>query len=299
MTSRILSRRDLDFLLYEWLDVVTLTDRERFAEHSRDTFDAVLDLAEQIATNDFAPHNKLADATEPEVVDSKVQLIPEIGKALRVFVDAGLMAGSFDGEHGGLQLPVVVSKAVLAWFQAANTATSAYPFLTMANANLLIAHGSDEQIETWVRPMLDGRYFGTMCLSEPQAGSSLADITTRAIEQPDGSYRLTGNKMWISAGEHELSDNIVHLVLAKIPGGPPGVKGISLFVVPKYLVNTDGTLGERNDVVLAGLNHKMGFRGTTNCLLNFGEGSYRPGGEPGAVGYLVANGTRDWPTCST
>jgi alkylation response protein AidB-like acyl-CoA dehydrogenase len=138
-----------------------------------------------------------------------------------------------------------------------------------------------------------------MCLSEPQAGSSLADITTRAIEQPDGSYRLTGNKMWISAGEQELSDNIVHLVLAKIPGGPPGVKGISLFVVPKYLVNTDGTLGERNDVVLAGLNHKMGFRGTTNCLLNFGEGSYRPGGEPGAVGYLVANGTRDWPTCST
>jgi alkylation response protein AidB-like acyl-CoA dehydrogenase len=287
MTSRILSRRDLDFLLYEWLDVVTLTDRERFAEHSRDTFDAVLDLAEQIATNDFAPHNKLADATEPEVVDSKVQLIPEIGKALRVFVDAGLMAGSFDGEHGGLQLPVVVSKAVLAWFQAANTATSAYPFLTMANANLLIAHGSDEQIETWVRPMLDGRYFGTMCLSEPQAGSSLADITTRAIEQPDGSYRLTGNKMWISAGEHELSDNIVHLVLAKIPGGPPGVKGISLFVVPKYLVNTDGTLGEHNDVVLAGLNHKMGFRGTANCLLNFGEGSHRPGGEPGAVGYLV------------
>jgi alkylation response protein AidB-like acyl-CoA dehydrogenase len=121
--------------------------------------------------------------------------------------------------------------------------------------------------------MMEGRFFGTMCLSEPQAGSSLADIKTRAEPQPDGNYRLFGNKMWISAGEHELSQNIVHLVLAKIPGGPPGVRGISLFIVPKKLVNADGSLGERNDVALAGLNHKMGYRGITNTLLNFGEGS--------------------------
>ncbi|HSP37702.1 MAG TPA: acyl-CoA dehydrogenase, partial [Frankiaceae bacterium] len=128
--------------------------------------------------------------------------------------------------------------------------------------------------------------------SEPQAGSSLSDITTRAEPQlvdgrPDGTYRVFGNKMWISAGEHDLSENIIHLVLAKIPGGPPGVKGISLFVVPKVLINPDSSLGERNDVVLAGLNHKMGYRGTTNTMLNFGEGKYRPGGEAGAVGYLV------------
>ncbi len=135
--------------------------------------------------------------------------------------------------------------------------------------------------------MVEGRWFGTMCLSEPQAGSSLADITTRAERQADGTYRLTGNKMWISGGDHELSENIVHLVLAKVPGGPAGVKGISLFIVPKFLVNEDGTLGERNDVVLAGLNHKMGYRGTTNTLLNFGEGVHRPRGEAGAVGYLV------------
>jgi alkylation response protein AidB-like acyl-CoA dehydrogenase len=126
-----------------------------------------------------------------------------------------------------------------------------------------------------------------MALSEPQAGSSLADITTRAEPQDDGTYRLTGNKMWISAGDHELTENIVHLVLAKIPGGPPGVKGISLFVVPKFLVTDDGSLGERNDVVLAGLNHKMGYRGTTNTLLNFGEGVHTRGGRAGAVGYLV------------
>jgi alkylation response protein AidB-like acyl-CoA dehydrogenase len=152
---------------------------------------------------------------------------------------------------------------------------------------MLMANGSEEQIATWVPPMVEGRFTGTMCLSETQAGSSLADVATRAELQPDGTYRLRGTKMWISAGEHELSDNIVHLVLAKIPGGPAGVKGISLFIVPRFLLNADGTTGERNDVVLAGLNHKMGFRGTVNAVLGFGEGTYTPGGSPGAVGYLI------------
>ncbi len=282
MRSLILSRRDLDFLLHEWLDVASLTSRDRFADHSRETFDAVLDLAEQIATEKFATHNRKADLAEPHVVDGAVVLIPEVKEALDAFAASGLLTATFDEAVGGMQLPFTVGRAVLAWFQAANTATSAYPFLTLANANLLLAHGSEEQIERWVKPMLDGRYTGTMCLSEPQAGSSLADITTRAVPQDDGTFRLFGNKMWISAGEHELSENIVHLVLAKIPGGPAGVKGISLFVVPRFLDDA-----ERNDVVLAGLNHKMGYRGTTNTLLNLGEGVHRPGGEPGAVGYLV------------
>src|SRR5918997_6668727 len=286
-SSLILSRRDLDFLLDEWLDVESLTKRPRFAEHSRETFDAVLELAEQIATEHFAPHNRKADENEPRFVDGRVEMIPEVGRALKVFTDAGLMAGSFDEEYGGMQLPHTVGQAVFAWFKAANVGTSAYPFLTMANARLLLAHGSAEQIDTYARPELEGRWFGTMALSEPQAGSSLADITTKAEPQDDGSYRLTGNKMWISGGDHELTENIVPLVLAKIPGGPPGVKGISLFVVPKFLVDDDGSLGERNDVVLAGLNHKMRYRGTTNTLLNFGEGVHRPGGRPGAVGYLV------------
>src|SRR5215207_1355099 len=286
-SSLILSRRDLDFLLDEWLDVESLTKRPRFAEHSRETFDAVLDLAEQIATDHFAPHNRTADLNEPRMVDGKVEMIPEVARALKVFTDAGLMAGSFDEEFGGMQLPHTVGQAVFAWFKAANVGTSAYPFLTMGNARLLLAHGSPEQIDTYVRPELEGRWFGTMALSEPQAGSSLADITTKAERQDDGSYRLTGNKMWISGGDHELTENIVHLVLAKVPGGPAGVKGISLFVVPKFLVAEGGTLGERNDVVLAGLNHKMGYRGTTNTLLNFGEGVHTPGGQPGAVGFLV------------
>ena len=282
MSSLILSRRDLSFLLYEWLDVESLTARPRFAEHSRETFDAVLDLAEQLAVRDFAPHNRKADENEPHVIDGKVVLIDEVGPALAKLGESGLLASSFDADLGGLQLPTVLARAAMAWLQAANVGTSAYAFLTMANANLLVAHGSQEQIDTWARPMIEGRYFGTMCLSEPQAGSSLADITTRAVPAEDGTFRLFGNKMWISGGDHELSENIVHLVLAKIPGGPPGVKGISLFIVPKVLSS-----GERNDVVLAGLNHKMGYRGTTNTLLNFGEGGHRPGGAAGAVGYLV------------
>ncbi|MGY1750238.1 acyl-CoA dehydrogenase [Modestobacter sp. SYSU DS0511] len=285
--SSILSARDLEFLLHEWLQVEVLTKRPRYAEHSRETFDAVLELAAEIATDHFVPHNRAADEHEPHVVDGRVQLIPEVAAALRVFADAGMTAAALPEELGGLQLPAVVNQAVHAWFQAANIGTSAYPFLTMANANLLVAHGTPEQVRTFVPPMAEGRWFGTMALSEPQAGSSLADITTRAEPQDDGSYRLTGTKMWISAGDHELTENIVHLVLAKVPGGPPGVKGISLFVVPKFLVREDGGLGERNDVVLAGLNHKMGYRGTTNTLLNFGEGGYTPGGRPGAVGFLV------------
>jgi alkylation response protein AidB-like acyl-CoA dehydrogenase len=283
MASLLLSRRDLDFLLFEWLDVASLTTRERFAAHDRDTFDAVLDLAEQIATRDFAPHNRRNDSEEPQLVDGRVVLHEEIGRALARFSEAGLIGAAMDESVGGMQLPATVAQAVMGWFHAANVGTAAYPLLTMANANLLAAHGSPEMVETWVKPMVEGRYFGTMCLSEPQAGSSLADITTRAEPQPDGTYRVIGNKMWISAGEHELSENIVHLVLAKVPGGPPGSKGISLFVVPRLLED-----GSRNDVALAGLNHKMGFRGTVNTLLNFGEGG-------GAVGYLVGEENQGLP----
>src|SRR5690242_247636 len=286
-TPLILSRRDVDFLLYEWLNVTALTSRQRFAEHSRETFDAVLDLAEELATEQFAPHNRLSDTDEPQVVDGVVRTPAPVRAAIEAFARSGFLSGSADEAVGGSQLPTTVHRAALLWFQAANVGTTGYLGLTMANASLLVEHGSAEQVATWVPALLEGRFLGTMCLSEPQAGSSLADITTKAQPQPDGSYRITGNKMWISGGDHELAENIVHLVLAKIPGGPPGVKGISLFVVPKFLLADDGRLGERNDVVLAGLNHKMGYRGTTNTLLNFGEGAYRPGGAAGAVGYLV------------
>ncbi|MES2899374.1 MAG: acyl-CoA dehydrogenase [Pseudomonadota bacterium] len=297
MQSKILSRRDIEFLLYDWLNVETLTERARFQDHSRETFNAALDTAEQIATDLFATHNKKNDSHEPHFDGTAVTIIPEVRTALDVFNAAGLMAAAQDYEFDGMQLPCVVDKALSAYFTSANIATSAYIFLTVGNANTLLKCATPQQIERFVRPLLAGRFFGTMCLSEPQAGSSLSDITTRAEPDPvdaaegDRQYRLTGNKMWISAGEHDLAGNIVHLVLAKIPGPDgkliAGVKGISLFIVPKFIVGDDGAIGERNDVVLAGLNHKMGSRGTTNCLLNFGEGRHKPGGKAGAVGYLV------------
>ncbi|MFM8467122.1 MAG: acyl-CoA dehydrogenase [Oxalobacteraceae bacterium] len=291
MSSKILSRRDLDFLLYEWLNAESLTSRPRFADHSRETFDAVLDLCEQLATEKFATHNKKSDQNEPQFDGQRVSIIPEVAEALKAFADAGLVSAGMDYDHGGMQLPCLIEKAGFAWFKGANVATSAYAMLNIGNANTVIKCGSPEQIARYAQPILSGRFFGTMCLSEPQAGSSLSDITTRAEPEADGSYRLRGNKMWISGGEHEMSENIIHLVLAKVPGPDgkliPGVKGISLFIVPKFLVNEDGSLGERNDVVLAGLNHKMGYRGTTNTLLNFGEGKHQPGGKAGAVGYLV------------
>ncbi|GAA1537361.1 acyl-CoA dehydrogenase [Nocardioides humi] len=283
----LLARRDLEFLLYEWLGVEALTARERYAEHSRDTFDAVLDLSAELAAAHFAPHNALSDAREPRFDGETVTIIPEVGAAVRAFAEAGLVSAAMDESIGGGQLPRVVQQACFAWFQAANVATSGYPMLTMANANLLLAHATPEQVGRLVPPMLEGRWFGTMCLSEPQAGSSLADVATRAVRQEDGSFRLFGNKMWISGGDHELGENIVHLVLARVEGGPAGVKGLSLFATPKYVVDASGARGERNDVVLAGLNHKMGFRGTVNTVLNFGEGAHRPGGVPGAVGELV------------
>jgi butyryl-CoA dehydrogenase len=271
MSSHVINRRDLEFHLFETLDVQALLARPRFADHSRETLTAALDTAQAIAEEKFAPHNRKADEIEPRFDGERVSMIPEVKEALKAFCDAGLMAAAHDYELGGMQLPVVMAQACFSLFKAANVSTAAYPFLTIGNANVIHRFGSPQQKERYLKPLLAGRYFGTMALTEPQAGSSLSDIKTSATPNPDGSYAIKGNKIFISAGDHELSENIVHLVLAKIPGGPPGVKGISLFIVPKYRVNADGSLGPRNDVALAGLIHKMGYRGTTSTMLSFGE----------------------------
>ena len=285
--STILSARDLQFMLFEWLDVEQLAERPRFAEHDRETYDALLALCEQLATEHFAPHYRRSDTEEPVFDGEKVRLIPEIATALEAFAKADLLTLTLDEEVGGQQVPHVVASACMAWFTAANIGTAAYSFLTVANAGLLLAHGTPEQVERFVTPMLEGRFFGTMTLSEPHAGSSLGDVVTRAVPADDGTYRIFGSKMWISGGDHEMGDNIVHLVLAKLPDAAPGTRGISLFVVPKHLVGEDGSIGERNDVALAGINHKLGSRGTVNTAPVFGGGAFTPGGAAGAVGHLV------------
>ena len=280
MAHQFANRRDLEFLLYEVLRAEELCDRERYAEHNRETFDAALDTAYRIAEDLFVGHNAKADAQEPQFDGERVHMIPEVKTAVDALCASGFLAAGQDYELGGMQLPLTISQACLAFLKGANVSTTAYVLLTGAASNLLLAHGSPEQIERYVQPMLEGRFFGTMVLTEPQAGSSLGDIRTTAAPQDDGTYRLSGNKIFISGGDHELSENIVHLVLAKIPGGQPGVKGISLFIVPKYLLDDEGRPAQRNDVSLGGLIHKMGYRGTTSTMLNFGER-----GE--CVGYLV------------
>ena len=285
--AELLSRRDLEFQLYEVLDTETLCQRPRYAEHSRETFDQIIDAAEVLARTKFLPHWKTVDEAEPTFDGQRVHTHPAVKEALDAYTDAGFTAAGHPADRGGLQLPCVVEKAAFAHFKAANGSTASYALLTGAAVNLILAHGTPAQIEQYAAPMLAGRFFGTMALSETQAGSSLADLTTRAVPGPDETYRLFGSKMWISAGDHELSENIVHLVLARIEGAPAGVRGISLFIVPKYLLADDGTSGDRNDVCIGGLNHKMGSRGTVNTVFNLGEGKFRPMGAAGAVGYLV------------
>ena len=289
----------VDFLLNDWLKIATLTERPRFAEHSPETFAQVLDTCERIAREKYAPFNRLVDTQEPQFDGEKVILPEATHAAWQAYAESGMLSAAQDFDIGGMQLPYVVEAAANGFFAKASVSIGA-GMLTVGNANLLMAHGTEAQQQVFALNEFNGRFSGTMCLSEPQAGSSLSDVATRAV--PDGEafeadplgprYRLTGHKMWISAGEHELTENIIHLVLAKIPGPDgklvPGTRGISLFIVPKHLVGTDGQLtGERNDVVLAGLNHKCGWRGTTNTLLNFGEGKFRPQGQAGAIGYRV------------
>jgi len=296
-------RKTIDHLLYQWLGVETLNQRERFSDHSRETFDAVLDTCERIAREKYAPFNRIVDTQEPQFDGEKVILPQATHDAHAAYVESGMLSAAQDYELNGMQLPYVVEAAANAFFACASVSIGSH-MLTAGNAGLLLVHGTDKQKEVFANNEFSGRWAGTMCLSEPQAGSSLSDITTRATPDTDSTfgdwqndalgprYRLKGNKMWISSGDHELTENIVHLVLAKIPDETgkliPGTRGISLFIVPKKMVDANAQLtGERNDVALAGLNHKLGWRGTTNTLLNFGEGKFKPGGQSGAVGYLV------------
>ncbi|WP_201502258.1 acyl-CoA dehydrogenase [Psychrobacter cibarius] len=271
---------ELPFQLYDVLGTENLTEHAKFAEHSRETFDAVLDTANKIATQLFLPHNHVADKNEPQFDGKKVSMISDVKVAFDAFRESGFIAGRYSFEDGGMQLPETVMTAVAGYFMAANPSTTAYPFLTTAAINVISHFASDEIKAAFMPRMLTGEFTGTMALTEPHAGSSLADIKTTAVKQDDGSYRVKGSKIYISAGDHEPSDNIVHLVLAKVPGGPGGVKGISLFAVPKYRLNEDASVGERNDVHLTGLIHKLGYRGTTSTALSFGD-------EGACRGYLI------------
>ncbi|MEI6894071.1 MAG: acyl-CoA dehydrogenase [Colwellia sp.] len=280
MPAPLMNERDLEFMLYELFDSESLIDRARYQDHDRQTFNEVMTTAKTIAEKHFLPIRQKLDSHQPTFDGKNVHLIPELKSAIMAVIESGLSSAVADYHLSGMQLPPIIASAAGAYLTVAGGVGLGYNMLTTANANLLQAHASDELIETWVKPMRAGRFMGTMAMTEPGSGSGLGDLTTKAINHNDGTYRISGNKIFISGGDHDLSENIVHLVLARVKGAPKGIKGLSLFVVPKYLLNNDGSIGAENEVALAGLFHKMGGRAQTSTALSFGE-------KNGSVGYLV------------
>jgi alkylation response protein AidB-like acyl-CoA dehydrogenase len=287
----VLDRTDLDFLLFDWLGIEHLAGTARHAGQDRADYTAFLDLGGRIAKDHFLPCYKISDREEPALgPDGRVMVQPQLAAAVRTYLDAGLHLAGVELDHGGMQFPMSVVTAMMAEIMAANVAGSGFLMLSAANSRLIRDHGTPRQIELFAGPQHEGRALGTMCLSEPDTGSSLGDIVTRAVADGDDDigrrYRITGRKMWISAGDQDIVPGLTHLVLAKIADAdgslPAGSKGISLFIVPRVLPD-----GGENDVTVIGLNHKMGYRGTPNCAVNFGDGHFRPGGKAGAVGYLL------------
>lgn len=280
----VLSRDDLDFLLFDWLKLEGMSGVDRFAGQDRSDWSAVLDLAEKLAEREFLSSYKPSDRDEPRLENGRVVVQKDVATAVRAFLDAGLHLATVDADHGGMQLPMAVATGAMAQIMAANISASGFPMLSIANARVITDFGTPAQIAAFAAPQHEGRALGTMCLSEPDTGSSLGDISTRAAYEGEDDlgprYRVRGRKMWISVGGQDVTDNTVHLVLAKAEDGEghltPGSKGNSLFIVPAVLPD-----GVANDVVVAGLNHKMGYRGTPNTMLNFGEA-----GE-GAIGWRI------------
>ncbi len=271
-------RSELEFLLWDLFELGDILQRPAYEHLDDDSVTAVIDTAFRVAADHFAANADFIDANEPTLVEGRVEIDDSVKRSIQAFADAGFISGPFAVDQGGMGLPHLVVSAFMSVFNAANVATAGYGLLTVAAARLLQNYGAPELVDRFFGPMLEGRVLGTMCLSEPDAGSSLGDLRTVARPADDGSYRLRGNKMWISGAGHDMTENILHFVLARIEGAPAGSRGISLFAVPRWLEDDGGR--RRNDVHVAGLNHKMGYRGITNCALNFGE-------EEGAVAWLV------------
>tara|TARA_R110000737_G_scaffold22022_4_gene40650 strand:+ start:12753 stop:14558 length:1806 start_codon:yes stop_codon:yes gene_type:complete len=280
MSATLMNQRDLEFMLYELFDSESLIKRARYQDHDRQTFNQVINTAKAIAEKYFLPIRQKLDSHQPTFDGKKISLIAELKPAIAAVIQSGLSSATANYELDGMQLPPIIASVASTYLTAAGGVGLGYNMLTNANANLLEAHGSKALIEKWVKPMRSGRFMGTMAMTEPGSGSGLGDLITKAVKSDDETYRISGNKIYISGGDHNLSENIVHLVLARVQGAAKGIKGLSLFVVPKFLVNDDGTIGEDNEVALAGLFHKMGGRAQTSTALSFGENN-------GSVAYLV------------
>ncbi|RLA04054.1 MAG: acyl-CoA dehydrogenase, partial [Gammaproteobacteria bacterium] len=269
--------RDMEFVHFELLNGNALNQLPGFEEAEPDTIKAILEEAAKFSENVFLPLNQIGDEQSCKLDNGVVTLPDGFKEAYQQFIEGGWTGLTEDPEYGGMGLPYSVSVMVAEMLSSANHSLSMYSGLTHGAAKAVHACGTEEQKNTYLPKFVEGTWSGTMCLTEAQCGTDLGLIQSKAEETADGNYKITGTKIFISAGEHELTENIIHLVLARLPDAPPGIKGISLFLVPKYLINDDGSSGDRNPVSCGAIEHKMGIKGSVTCVINLDE----------AEGYLI------------
>jgi alkylation response protein AidB-like acyl-CoA dehydrogenase len=282
MAEYLPPHRDIDFVLDNLVDLDEICQLDTYKHTDPDTLKSVLEEYGRWVAEQVAPLNRVGDEVgcTHDAAANTVTTPPGFTDAYAQYVEAGWGAVPFPADYGGGGFPWLMGIAMQELITSANISLSMCPLLTQGAIDLLLHHGSEEQNELYLRRMVSGEWPGTMNLTEPQAGSDVGALRTRAVRQDDGTYRITGTKIFITFGEHDLADNIVHLVLARTPDAPPGTKGISLFIVPKYLVDENGTIGERNDAQCVSIEHKMGIKASPTCVMSYGE-------HGGAVGYLV------------
>jgi 3-(methylthio)propanoyl-CoA dehydrogenase len=277
--------QDMQFVICELAGLDQVTALPGWQETDKEVVNAILQEASRFASEVLTPLNRVGDQAGVIWKDGNVIMAPGFREAYQSYIDTGWNRLGFEPEYGGQAIPGLVGAAVQEMWKSANLAFSASFQLTQGAIEALLLRGTDDQKRKFLPKMVEGRWTGTMNLTEPQAGSDLAAVRTRAVRQADGTYRIFGQKIFITYGEHDLSENIVHLVLARTPDAPPGVKGISLFIVPKFLVNEDGSLGQRNDVWCLSVEHKLGIHGSPTCVMSYGD-------QEGAVGYLMGEENR-------
>lgn len=280
MSTYIAPVRDMQFALNELAGLEAVTQLPGYEESTPDLVEAIMDEAGKFASEVIDPINPIGDRQGCTWRDGVVTAADGYKDAYKLFVETGWNAMPCSTDFGGQGLPTLVSTAVQEMWKSASISFALCPMLTAGAIEAIAHHGSEDLKNTYLPKMVEGAWTGTMNLTEPQAGSDLGAVRSKAVPQADGSYRITGTKIFITWGEHDMAENIIHLVLARLPDAPPGVKGISLFVAPKYLVNADGSLGARNDLVCASIEHKMGIHGSATAVMSFGENE-------GAIGYLV------------
>ncbi|MGI8937238.1 MAG: acyl-CoA dehydrogenase [Iamia sp.] len=281
MSDYVAPIEDIRFAIEGLVDLDGLTKLEPYGEVDADSVAAVLEEFGRLMSEVWAPTNAPGDQNGATIDGHEVTTAEGFKEAYKAYADAGWGAVPFEPEYGGGGFPWVVGIAMQEMLNSANMALAMAPLLTQGAIDAILFHGSEEQRELYLTRMVSGEWAGSMNLTEPEAGSDVGALRTKAVPQDDGTYRITGQKIYITFGEHDLTDNIVHLVLARTPDAPTGTKGISCFIVPKFLVDEDGSIGERNDVKVVSLEHKMGIKASPTCTLSYGDD-----GE-GAIGYLI------------